>query len=233
MGSIGEKHLSRLAAPKHWPIRRHGLKWITRLRPGAHSLKTGMPLNVILRDLLGYAGNNKEVKTILNNQDVLVDGKRRKEPRFNTGVMDVLSLPRISEYYRIMFDKKGKIALLPIKEGESRTKVCKIIGKRLIKGKLQINLSDGKNLLVEKGDYKKGDSVLIEVPVLKVKEVLAMAKGNLVYMTAGKHVGEIGQVREIKGERIVVKTKESEFETLRRYGLVIGKDKPVISLIKE
>jgi len=233
MGSTGEKHLSRLAAPRHWPIKRHGLKWITKLRPGAHSSSLGMPLNIVLRDLLGYAKTNKEVKTILNTQEVLVDSKRRKDSRFNVGLMDSLSLLKTKEYFRVLFDKKGKIALIPIKENESRIKPCKIIGKRFVKGKMQINLYDGKNILVEKGDYKIGDSVLVELPVLKIKEVLPIAKGSTVYLVGGRHVGEVGLLKEIKGNNIVVKTEKTEFETLKKYGFVVGKEKPAITIKSE
>jgi small subunit ribosomal protein S4e len=230
MGSQGEKHMSRLAAPTHWHVKRHGLKWVTKPRPGAHSIKTGMPLNVLIRDVLGYAKTNKEVKTILNSQEVLVDGRRRKELGFAVGFMDVLAFPKAKEYFRILFNKKGKLVLVPVKADESSIKLCKITGKKLVKGKLQINLYDGKNILAEKGDYGVGDSLVIEIPNLKVKETLPLKKGGFIFMMAGKHVGEVGQIKEIKGDKIVVKTEKAEFETLRKYGFVIGKDKPAVSI---
>lgn len=232
MGSIGEKHLSRLAAPRHWPVARRGLKWIARPRPGAHSIRMGIPLNIIIRDLLGYAKNNREVKHILNNQEVLVDGRRRKEPRFNVGLMDVVSLLKTEEYFRVLFNKRGKIVLLPLKEAESRIKPCKIIGKRLVKGKMQINLYDGKNILSE-GDYRVGDSLLVELPELKIKEVLPLKKGSVVYLMAGRHVGEVGQVHQIKEKIAVIKIAKGVFETLKKYCFVIGKEKPAISIIKD
>jgi len=45
-------HLSTLAAPKSWPIKRKGIKWITRPKSGPHNLKSSLPLIVVLRDML-------------------------------------------------------------------------------------------------------------------------------------------------------------------------------------
>ena len=95
MGSIGEKHLSRLAVPRTWQVKKKGIKWISRPLPGAHAMDRSVPLNFVFRYLLDYARTNKEVKHILNNQEIFVDGVRRKNPRFAIGIMDVLSIPKL------------------------------------------------------------------------------------------------------------------------------------------
>ena len=53
--------------PKSWQIKiKKKRKFITRPLPG-QSLKLGMPINLILRDILKLALNNKEVKKILKS----------------------------------------------------------------------------------------------------------------------------------------------------------------------
>ena len=52
MGS--SNHLKRLAMPRSWPLPRKTSIWVTRAAPGAHSLELCMPLNVVIRDILGY-----------------------------------------------------------------------------------------------------------------------------------------------------------------------------------
>jgi len=64
MGSKIERHLSRLAMPKAWKIKRKGIKWVTRPLPGPHSFKLGLPLNVLLRDILKLSKTTKETKSI-------------------------------------------------------------------------------------------------------------------------------------------------------------------------
>ena len=231
MGSKVEKHLSRLAMPRSWKIKRKERKWVTRPLPGPHSFKLGMPLNVLLRDVLGYAGTAKEVKLILNNQEILVDGIRRKEPKFIVGLMDVFSIPKIKKQFRVLFDKKGHIIALAIKPEEAKIKPCKIIGKTVVKkGKLQLNLYDGKNILTEDKAAKVEDSVILEIPSQKIKELLKLEKGAVVYLTGGKYMGETGIIKEITGNKIIYKRGEDVFETLKEYAFVIGKGKPMIQL---
>ncbi len=205
MGSIGEKHLSRLAAPKTWKIKRKGIKWISRPLPGTHSIDRSIPLNLVFINLLNYARTNKEVKHILNNQEIFVDGVRRKNPRFAIGVMDVLAIPKLEQYFRVLLTRKGKLRLLPIEEKEANLKLCRIKNKRAIKNKIQLNLGDGRNILTEKDEFKVRDTVVIEVPSQKIKEVLKLEKGNLVYLTRGKHVGDVGIVEAIKKDKLVYK----------------------------
>jgi small subunit ribosomal protein S4e len=70
-----QKHLSRLAAPKTWPIERKRSKWVAKPVPGTHSIMFSMPLQVCLTDILKLAKNKNEVKRILQQGFVLVDGK--------------------------------------------------------------------------------------------------------------------------------------------------------------
>lgn len=226
-----ERHLSRLAMPKSWKIKRKGIKWVTRPHPGAHSLKLGLSLNVFLRDLLTLAKTTREVKSILNKQEVFVDGKRRKDHKYIVGLMDVVTLPKINKSYRILLNEKGYIRAVAIKKDEAGIKPCKITGKTVVrKGKMQLNLFDGKCLLVDKNELNVGDSVVIEIPSQKIKERLPFAKGSTIYLIGGKHVGNVGVVEEIMNRRIVYKRDQDRFETLKRYAFVIGKGKPVIEL---
>lgn len=235
MGSIGEKHLTRLAMPKSWKIKKKGIKYVTRPIPGPHSIKLGMPLNLIFINMLNYAKTNKEVKNILNNQEILVDGTRRKEPRFIAGLMDVISIPKIKENFRIILNKKGYLSLKKIDDKEAKIKVCKIIGKKAVKKRIQLNLYDGKNILVDKDEYKVGDSVVIELPSKKIVDHLKFEKGNSIFLTAGKSVGIVGKLQEIQEAKIVFKTSsEKENITLKKYAFVVGKEKPIISIeVKE
>lgn len=233
MGSKGEKHLSRLAMPKSWRLKRKATKWIARPLPGPHPIKLGLPLVLVLRDILKYANTTKEVKKVLHNQEILVDGIRRKEPRFIVGLMDVIAIPKLSSYFRVLLNKKGKIIFIPIKDNEANIKPCKIIGKKIVKGKIQLNLFDGKNILVEKGDYQTRDSLLIELPSQKIKELLKFQKGNTIYLTAGKNTGETGVIEEIKGDRVLYKRDNMIFETLKDCVFVIGKEKPLIRLLEK
>lgn len=224
-----KRHLKRLNIPKSWNIYKKE-KFTVRPKPGAHTFELGMPLSLAIRDLLKYAKTSNEVKKILNNKEIIVDGKIRKNYRFMVGFMDVVSIPKLKKNYRVILNKKGRLFLLQITEQEAKVKVCKIIGKKLIKGKTQLNLLDSRNILVDKDSYKVGDSLLIELPGQNIKEHIKLEKGANVFVMGGKKTGTLCTVEDIKGRKIICKHENSIFEVLFDYVFAVGKDKALIRL---
>jgi len=228
-----KRHLKRLTIPRSWKIKRRGLIFILRPNPGPHPIKLGLPLNSILRDMLGIAKNSREVKKILHDTEVLVDSIRRKELKFPVGIMDVIELKKSNEYFRVILEK-GKIKLISIDKKEAGIKPCRIIGKSKVKGKTQLNLYDGKNILIEKDEYKVGDTIVIGLPKQDIKEHIKLEKGCFICLIGGKHSGDIGKIEDITSNKITYKSEKGEvIETLKKYVFVIGKDKPVVSLVKK
>ena len=166
-----------------------------------------------------------EVRKILNNKNILVDGKRRKDPKFIVGLFDVISMPLLKKSFRLIFDKKGRILVKEIPEKESSIKISKIVGKTvLVKNKIQLNLHDGKNILSD-GGAKVGDSVVLSLPDLKVKEVLPLKEGATIFLTKGKHGGSVGTLKEIKNNEATYSVDGKDVETARNYLFVIGDEK--------
>ncbi len=229
-----KSHIKRLEAPKTWQIKRKEGKFITRPKPGGYSLKLGLPLLVVLREILGYAKTKREVKIILSNQEIKVDGKRRKDVRFIVGLMSVVSIPKLKQNFRVILNKKGRLELIETTEEDAKLKVCKIVGKSTVKKKkVQLSLFDGRIILIEKDDFKVGDSVVIELPEQRIKKHMKFEKGSLVYLTVGKHTGEIATAEDIDGKKVFCKSKTGEkFETTKEHVLIIGKDKPEIAIEK-
>ncbi|MEM4788723.1 MAG: S4 domain-containing protein, partial [Ignisphaera sp.] len=98
----GSSHLKRLAAPAFWPILRKEYKWITKPSPGPHLLERCIPLLVLIRDVLKLAENAREAKKIIFDGEVLIDGRVRRDFKFPVGLMDVVSIPKINMYIRIV-----------------------------------------------------------------------------------------------------------------------------------
>lgn len=222
-------HLKRLFMPKSWPIKRKGIKFVMRPRPGPHPISNSFPLGLLLRDLLKFAKTTRELRYILNKKIVLVDGLQRKDKNFPVGLFDVITFPDTDESYRVIFNKKGKIEL--IKDKINNIKLCKIIGKKKIKGKIQVNLNDGKNILVVEDKYKVGDSLLISIPKFEIKDHIKLEQGNLVCLIGGKHIGDLGKIEGVKEDKVIYKNEEGILiETLKQYAFPIGKDKPLIKI---
>jgi len=232
-----KNHLSRLAAPKNWPIRRKTNKWIVKPISGPHSINESIPLCVFIREILEYAKTAKEIKTILNKKYILVDKVARTDYKFPIGLMDVVEIPELDEHYRMVFDKNGMFSVLSINKDEANLKLLKIIRKNLVNGgKVQITLHDGRNILVDKFDAHTGDSILFDIKNKSVKKLLVLEKDSLVYLHDGSFIGKTGNVKDLiktqglQKSKIVVEIDGEQHLTLASYALVVGKNKPEINL---
>lgn len=113
MGKKGKTgRLKRKPAPRFWPIHRKEFQWIVRPSPGPHSLEKCLPLSLVLRDIIGVAETRKEAKIIVSQGKVYVDEKVRRKDSFPVGLMDVISMPDMNKFYRVMPSHKG-LALTP------------------------------------------------------------------------------------------------------------------------
>ena len=230
------KHMKRLAAPKTLRIHRKGRTWTTKPSPGPHPTNQSIPLLTLVRDYLSLCDLQKEARHIISNGDILVDGQKRKNHKFPCGFMDVISIPVMKKDFRILFDRKGKLTLVPISTAEAEWKLCRIQDKSIIsKGKIQLHLHDGNNTIVEKDQYKTGDVLRIAFADKKILDVYPFKKGTVSMITGGGHVGEIANIETIEvvassKPNIAVMKTDKEFYTIVDYVFPIGVSQPVISL---
>ena len=221
-----KNHLKRHNSPTTWSIKRKNITFITRPSPGGNSMEYSMPIVVILRELLNKAETRKEVKYMLKEKNVTVNGKRVHKDNLPVGLFDIIGFPEINEYYTMMIDKSGRLKSVVITKEEAASKLCSLRGKTMIKkGTMQLNTFDGKTILVKKDVYKVGDTIRLNLTDNKITDHLKFEKGATVTLYHGKHIGSLGTVEEIKGNNIIFKTKDGEvFETKKEYIFVIDKE---------
>jgi small subunit ribosomal protein S4e len=226
-------HLKRLAAPKTWAIKRKESKWIKKPNPGAHSTDMGLTLSTLIISVLKIAQTSKEATRMLYHKEMFIDMKPRKDLGFITGLFDTISFPKIQKNYRVIINGKKKLDVIEIDEKESNFKLTRIRGKKLIGGKTQLNCSDSRNILVDKDEYKIGDSLLIDLPGQNIKQHIKLEKGNMIILTGGKHMGDFGKLEGIEGENIICKSSKGTYQTLKKYAFIVGKDKPAIKIFEK
>ena len=228
--------MKRLNTPRAVRISRKKETWTVKPSPGPHPIEKSVPLSYIIRDDLALADTLRETKRIISNGDVLVDGKIKKNYKHPVGLMDVVSFPKLKKDYRILFDRKGKLSLVEISQKDSTWKLCRIQNKKILKGsKKQLNLHDGKNILIKKDEYKTGDVLKIEFKDNKIVDKFEFKKGNVSMITGGSHIGEIANIEKTdvissSKSNITVMKGENEFTTLQSYVFPIGEKKPTINL---
>jgi small subunit ribosomal protein S4e len=227
------RHQKRVAAPTSWPITRKTHHWVVGANAGPHSKETGIPLLVIVRDLLKLANNAKEARRIINEENIFVDGRARNDYKYIVGLFDIVSIPSTNEYYRVLLDVQNRFKLY--KEDSNALKLCRINNKTIVKkGAVQLNLHDGSNI-ISSNDYKTFDTILLGQDRKIVKHI-AYKPGNLAMIVGGEHSGEIGKIKQIRkvrgsGTNMVAISNEREFETIEDYVFVIGESTPEIKVV--
>lgn len=246
MGKKGKPaRLKRNPSPKFWPIHRKEFTWVVKPSSGPHNLENSLSLTLVLRDILGVAKTKKEAGMILAQGKLSVDGIVRKRADFPVGIMDIIAMPEVNEYYRIMPSPKG-LVLSKIDKKESVFKLARVENKKTVKEGVQIALHDGSNILVKVADpknpvevsYNTFDVLKIGLPEKEVISKIGTKVGNLAVITGGKNIGKKGKIVEVeKAEAkkrrnalvVIEDEKGVKYQTIMGFVFSIGEAQPLIT----
>ncbi|RLG48087.1 MAG: 30S ribosomal protein S4e [Thermoproteota archaeon] len=237
MGRKGSTaHLKRLASPKHWAIPRRVKKWAARPKPGPHGLEEGIPLLILVRDILGLALTGKEARKIIAQKKIFVDGKPRYDYKFIVGLMDVISIPDMNLNFRLVPDAKHLIKPIEIPKDEADKKLVKIRTKVTVKGgRLQVGTHDGRSFIIppdsENFELSIGDSLLIRVPEQEILRRFPLKEGYVGIILKGENAGKVCKIERV-GELIEAKDLDQAdiYRVLARNIMVVGEGVPVIKV---
>jgi small subunit ribosomal protein S4e len=191
------KFLKRVYAPKHWLLDKLSGNFAPKPSAGPHKLRECIPLVVILRNRLKYALNYREVITVVKDKsgNCMIDNKVRKDPHFPAGFMDVVTIVKSKEHFRLLYDMKGRFMLHKIPEAEAKYKLCKIVKKGLgNNGIPYVVTHDGRTIRFPNPDIKLHESIKLNLEDNKVEGVLKLEAGSMVMATGGNNVGRYGVV---------------------------------------
>lgn len=236
------RHRKRYNTPLTYPIERKVRPFTIRPYPSGHPFDKSVPVGVLIRDLLGYAKRYDELKKIFARGEVFVDKRRIRKIKYAVGFMDVLEIPKDSKAFRITpsATRQG-YSLMSIKEQkDTEWKLCKVIGKRMLKkGRLQLNLHDGRNfhvhplddtdynsqlvpnnpeLLEQLWDIRPRDSLVVHLPDQYMMDWLRFEEGAWLVITDGTNQGKVGRMVNVEkriGRNRSIVTIETEHEEIR------------------
>jgi len=232
----GSKKLKRQMAPQFWGIARKDKRFVITTRPGPHKKHHAVPTAVFLRDMLKIVTSLREAKTSIYSGKVKIDGVVRKSLHHAIGLMDVVELENVSDFYRLV-PTDGKL-LKPIKinESEKTKKLVRVTSKTTInKGKMQIGFHDGRSTISDT-KVSVGDVCLIQVPDQKILEVIKLEAGNNGLVTRGINAGQIGKIENIEEgtfilpKRVILSLGDRKIEIPADIIMPIGKEEPVIQV---
>jgi len=232
------KHLKRLNAPKHWMLDKMSGAFAPRPSTGPHKLRECLPLILFLRNRLKYALTGTESKLIVKQRLVKVDGKVRTDPTYPAGFMDVITIEKTGENFRLIYDVKGRYSVHRITADEAKYKLCKI--KKTLtgaKGVPFVVTHDGRTIRYPDPHIKANDSVVFDIASSKITDFIKFDTGNMCMVTGGHNVGRVGTVTHRErhpGSFDIVHVKDAagnSFATRIGNVFIIGKgNKPYVSL---
>jgi len=184
------------------------------VREGLHPLTSIFSLQIFLRNKLKYALTGREVTLIVAQRLVKVDGKVRTDNTYPAGFMDVISIDKSGEHFRLMYDVKGRFAVHRITEEESKYKLCKVRRVQLgAKGVPHLVTHDGRTIRYPDPAIKVNDTIKLLLPTTPIAPATAGAPnptavesshkidgfikfevGNLVMVTGGRNMGRAGTI---------------------------------------
>ncbi|KAL3146411.1 40S ribosomal protein S4 [Trebouxia sp. C0010 RCD-2024] len=235
-----KKHLKRLNAPSHWMLDKLGGVFAPKPSPGPHKQRECLPLTVLLRNRLKYALTGREVKAILMQRLVKVDGKIRTDPTYPAGFMDVIEIEKTNEAFRLVYDPKGRFVPHRITKEEASYKLCKVKRQQFGKaGVPYIATHDGRTIRYPDPDIKVNDTIMLDIETGKPKEFIKFELGNMCMVTGGANNGRVGIMtkrEKHKGAFDIIELKDATgntFVTRQTNVFVIGhKNTPLVSLPK-
>jgi len=193
---------------------------------------------VFLRNRLKYALTYIECKKIVKQRLIKIDGKIRTDSKYPIGMMDVVTIEKTGENFRMLYDHKGRFVVHRIDAEEAKTKLCKV--KRVMvgpKGVPFVVTNDGRTLRYPDPLVKLNDTVLINTSTAKIQEFVKFESGNLCMITGGRNIGRAGIITSRErhpGSFEIVHVKDANghaFATRVNNVFVIGRgNKPLITL---
>jgi small subunit ribosomal protein S4e len=223
-------HQKRLSVPNSWPVERKTETYTVKAGAGPHG-EDGVPLLVLLRDVLGYVDSKKEARYALNQGSILVNGDAISDERRPIGMFDIIAFTERGEFYRVFPDEGGRLALTPIDEASAGSRLGKIVNKEQVSGgDFQLTLHDGTNVRTEDGSYDTNDSLVIDNEDKEIVAHFDYEEGALVTAVDGQHAGQIGTVEEIQvtlgsgSNTVVVEADDASYETVESYVVVIDEN---------
>uniref|UniRef100_A0A6U6TC93 40S ribosomal protein S4 n=1 Tax=Zooxanthella nutricula TaxID=1333877 RepID=A0A6U6TC93_9DINO len=235
-----KKHLKRMFAPSHWMLDKLKGRWAPKPSAGPHKMRECLPLIVMLRERLKYALTYREVKMIVMQRLIKVDGKVRTDMFYPAGFMDVVQIEKTKENFRLLYDTKSRFVLHKISKEEAAYKMCRV--KKITRGPKGTPYAithDGRTLRYPDPDVKPNDTVRVDVTTGKMLDYVKFEAGNSVMISGGNNMGRVGVIQHRErhpGSFEIVHVKDAvghTFATRLQNVFVVGKgSKPWISLPK-
>lgn len=151
--------------------------------------------------------------------------------------MDVLSVVKTGENYRLLYDEKGRFTLVSVKGPEANFKLCKVAKKAVGPNKIPyIVTHDARTIRFPHPDINENDTIKYDLEKNEIVSWISNEPGHLAYVTGGNNIGRVGSILHVErhlGSFDIVHLKDANGKTFAtRSGniFIIGNKKSEITL---
>jgi small subunit ribosomal protein S4e len=197
-------HQTRQEVTRKIPIERKGTKYVAR---ASSNTQNSIPVVVAMRDVLSLAKTAKEVKALIHNKALKLNGRLVRD--LNEPIM-LFNILEADKKYKLVLLETGRFSFEPTKDNE---RLCKVMSRVLVsENRMQLNMHDGTNIIGSK-DIKVGDSIYVSFDG-KIKSHISLDKARECVVISGKYSGNKGKISSIDKENktAIIKFKDRETE---------------------
>ena len=151
--------------------------------------------------------------------------------RLSPRATDVLGIPKTDEFFRMLYDTKGRFKLHRITKEEASYKLCKVkrcqLGDKAVP---YVGLHDSRTIRYPDPDVKVNDSVKVDIESGKITAIFKFDIGQLATIVGGRNAGRAGTIARLekhKGSHDIAHLRDSAgntFATRAENVFIIGKE---------
>jgi len=113
--------------------------------------------------------------------------------------MDVVTIEKTNEHFRILLDIKGRFQPHRVKAEEAQFKLCKVVKKFIGKQKVPyIVTHDGRTIRFANPDIQLNDSIKLNLATKKIDAAVKFTTGATIMLTGGNNIGRIGILQSVE-----------------------------------
>lgn len=109
--------------------------------------------------------------------------------------MDVISIEKSDEYFRLVYDIRGRFNVLRISKEEASYKLARVKKLEMGAGGVPYVVThDGRTIRYPDPNVKVNDTVKIELADNKITDIMTFETGNIAMISGGKNTGRVGTI---------------------------------------
>merc|ERR1719199_318623 len=104
--------------------------------------------------------------------------------------MDVVTIEKTKEHFRMLYDTKGRFCVHKISKDEAGYKLCRV--QKVAKGPKAVNYvttHDGRTVRFPDPEIKAFDTIRLDLQTGEIQDFAKFTHGNVCILTGGNNIG--------------------------------------------